>query len=213
MLRQLCFTNDVTALAVCHATIMFMVLLQNDCTTLGQVFDTACTVQGFDTATRADVEGSIEANWKKSDLKKEVLACFCFQLLLSTGANWRFYALVSAIVRIYLQGPVDKGNVSLRPPPLVTVFCRPDFKYYIFCLRGSDADYLYGVIVSLKKAIHVIFWQHLTVFINIVFVSLRRWVDKGSKIPIQGRIRSEKFKKKSHQIWYIFLKLSKTMYI
>lgn len=69
---------------------------------------------------------------KKSDLKKEVLACFCFQLLLSTGANWRFYALVSAIVRIYLQGPVDKGNVSLRPPPLVTVFCRPDFKYYIF---------------------------------------------------------------------------------
>lgn len=76
--------------------------------------------------------GSIEANWKKSDLKKEVLACFCFQLLLSTGANWRFYALVSAIVRIYLQGPVDKGNVSLRPPPLVTVFCRPDFKYYIF---------------------------------------------------------------------------------
>lgn len=132
MLRQLCFTNDVTALAVCHATIMFMVLLQNDCTTLGQVFDTACTVQGFDTATRADVEGSIEANWKKSDLKKEVLACFCFQLILSTGANWRFYALVSAIVRIYLQGPVDKGNVSLRPPPLVTVFCRPDFKYYIF---------------------------------------------------------------------------------
>lgn len=132
MLRQLCFTNDVTALAVCHATIMFMVMLQNDCTTLGQVFDTVCTVQGFDMATRADVEGSIEANWKKSDLKKEVLACFCFQLLLSTGANWRFYALVSAIVRIYLQGPVDKGNVSLRPPPLVTVFCRPDFKYYIF---------------------------------------------------------------------------------
>lgn len=109
-----------------------MVPLQNDCTTLGQVFDTACTVQGFDMATRADVDRSIEANWKKSDLKKEVLACFCFQLLLSTGANWRFYALVSAIVRIYLQGPVDKGNVSLRPPPLVTVFCRPDFKYYIF---------------------------------------------------------------------------------
>lgn len=29
---------------------------------IGKVFDTACTVQGFDTATRADVEGSIEAN-------------------------------------------------------------------------------------------------------------------------------------------------------
>lgn len=40
---------------------MFMALLQNDCTTVGQVFDTVCTVQGFDMATRADVEGSIEA--------------------------------------------------------------------------------------------------------------------------------------------------------
>lgn len=79
---------------------------------------------------------------------------------------------------------------------MLQYFVDPTSNIISFCLRGSDADYLYGVIVSLKKAIHVIFWQHLTVFINIIFVSLRRWVDKGSKIPIQGRIRSEKLKKK-----------------
>lgn len=62
-----------------------MALLQYGCTALGQVFDTVCSVQCFDMATRADVEGSIEAYWKKIWSEKGSVSLFLLSAPIAAG--------------------------------------------------------------------------------------------------------------------------------